>query len=208
MQFANPLKEIRPNGVIDLTTMPSALLARRLRSRLWCQKQVVAGHRGRWATKMNHLLSVLLGCMIAILSPVIFAKDYVTTHAEGKGDSMVATMLVQRTYKISDAIPVYGAVYFEGGVPLAVRLELWVDDTRWDATSIFLGIGDFGFRPIHSSPKKELPNYLTMGEVFTIPAQRLAPGGHTVVVKLSNTTMKTEPGNPVRFTIQGESKNE
>jgi len=27
--------------------MPSALLARRLRSRLWCQKQVGAGHRGR-----------------------------------------------------------------------------------------------------------------------------------------------------------------
>jgi len=28
--------------------MPAALLARRLRSRLWCQKQVVAGDRGRW----------------------------------------------------------------------------------------------------------------------------------------------------------------
>jgi len=35
------------NEPIDLTTMPLALLARRLRSSLWCQKQVVAGHRGR-----------------------------------------------------------------------------------------------------------------------------------------------------------------
>ena len=35
------------NEPIDLTPMPSALLARRLRSSLWCQKQVGAGHRGR-----------------------------------------------------------------------------------------------------------------------------------------------------------------
>ena len=35
------------NEPMDLTTMPAALLARRLRSSLWCQKQVVAGHRGR-----------------------------------------------------------------------------------------------------------------------------------------------------------------
>jgi len=32
---------------MDLTAMPSALLARRLRGRLWCQKQVVIGDRGR-----------------------------------------------------------------------------------------------------------------------------------------------------------------
>jgi len=36
---------------MHLTPMPSALLARRLRSRLWCQKQVGAGDRGRWANK-------------------------------------------------------------------------------------------------------------------------------------------------------------
>jgi len=36
-----------PNEPMDLTPMPSALLARRLRSSLWCQKQVGAGHRGR-----------------------------------------------------------------------------------------------------------------------------------------------------------------
>ena len=38
---------------MDLTTMPSALLARRLRSSLWCQKQVVAGHRGRSRRNMG-----------------------------------------------------------------------------------------------------------------------------------------------------------
>jgi hypothetical protein len=32
---------------MHLTPMPSALLARRLRSRLWCQKQVGASDRGR-----------------------------------------------------------------------------------------------------------------------------------------------------------------
>jgi hypothetical protein len=32
---------------MDRITMPAALLARRLLSSLWCQKQVVIGHRGR-----------------------------------------------------------------------------------------------------------------------------------------------------------------
>ena len=36
---------------MHLTPMPSALLARRLRSRLWCQKQVGASDRGRSAKK-------------------------------------------------------------------------------------------------------------------------------------------------------------
>jgi len=39
------------NEPMDLTPMPAALLSRRLRSRLWCQKQVGAGHRGRSETK-------------------------------------------------------------------------------------------------------------------------------------------------------------
>jgi len=39
--------KIKPNRPMHLTPMPSALLARRLRSRLWCQKQVGAGDRGR-----------------------------------------------------------------------------------------------------------------------------------------------------------------
>jgi len=43
------MKQKRPNEPMDLTTMRSALLARRLRSRLWRQKQVVAGDRGRSA---------------------------------------------------------------------------------------------------------------------------------------------------------------
>jgi hypothetical protein len=43
------------NRPMDLTTMPSALLARRLRSSLWCQKRVVAGHRGRSAKKYDFL---------------------------------------------------------------------------------------------------------------------------------------------------------
>jgi len=41
------IKITRPNDPMDLTTMPAALLARRLRSSLWCQKQVAAGHRER-----------------------------------------------------------------------------------------------------------------------------------------------------------------
>lgn len=40
-------KNKKANEPINLTTMPSALLAFRLRSSLGCQKQVVAGHRGR-----------------------------------------------------------------------------------------------------------------------------------------------------------------
>jgi hypothetical protein len=35
------------NGPMQLTPMPLALLARRLRSSLWRQKQVVIRHRGR-----------------------------------------------------------------------------------------------------------------------------------------------------------------
>jgi len=35
------------NRPMDRITMPAALLARRLRGSLWCQKQVVIGHRGR-----------------------------------------------------------------------------------------------------------------------------------------------------------------
>jgi len=37
------------NRAMDRITMPAALLARRLRSSLWCQKQVVIGHRRRSA---------------------------------------------------------------------------------------------------------------------------------------------------------------
>jgi len=39
--------KIKPNEPMHLTPMPSALLARRLRSSLWCQKQVGASDRGR-----------------------------------------------------------------------------------------------------------------------------------------------------------------
>jgi len=41
------LKIKMANGPMDRITMPAALLARRLRSSLWCQKQVVIRHRGR-----------------------------------------------------------------------------------------------------------------------------------------------------------------
>jgi len=39
------------NRPMDRITTPAALLARRLRSSLWCQKRVVIGHRGRSAEK-------------------------------------------------------------------------------------------------------------------------------------------------------------
>jgi len=45
------------NRPMHLTPMPSALLARRLRSRLWCQKQVGASDRGRSARIENPLTS-------------------------------------------------------------------------------------------------------------------------------------------------------
>ena len=51
------------NEPMDLTTIPAGLLAFRLRSRLGCQKQVVAGHRGRSA-KMK-----LLAHMVSKLRP-------------------------------------------------------------------------------------------------------------------------------------------
>jgi len=41
------LKTKYANEPMDRITMPAALLARRLRSSLWCQKRVVIGHRGR-----------------------------------------------------------------------------------------------------------------------------------------------------------------
>jgi len=67
------------NGPMDLTPMPSALLARRLRSRLWCQKQVGAGHRGRSAKKIspimnrNYLLKILLAVVMlgSVASPAM-----------------------------------------------------------------------------------------------------------------------------------------
>jgi len=39
--------EQKANEPMGLTTIPAGLLAFRLRSRLGCQDQVVAGHRGR-----------------------------------------------------------------------------------------------------------------------------------------------------------------
>jgi len=40
-----------PNGAMDRITMPSALLSRILLTQDPRQKQVVIGHRGRWAEK-------------------------------------------------------------------------------------------------------------------------------------------------------------
>ncbi len=50
---------------MHLTPMPSALLARRLRSRLWCQKQVGASDRGRSAKMNTPLLSAVLCIALA-----------------------------------------------------------------------------------------------------------------------------------------------
>lgn len=60
--------------------MPSALLARRLRSWLWCQMQVVAGHGGCWGKNMQRgfiVLSVISACAGAFAQPEvrIFTKD-------------------------------------------------------------------------------------------------------------------------------------
>jgi len=41
------MKAKKPNGPMELIPVPAALLARRLRSRLWCQKQAGIAHRGR-----------------------------------------------------------------------------------------------------------------------------------------------------------------
>jgi hypothetical protein len=37
----------KANGAVELIPVPSGLLARRLQSRLWCQKQAGIPHRGR-----------------------------------------------------------------------------------------------------------------------------------------------------------------
>lgn len=41
------------NEPMDLTTMPAALLSHILLAQAVRQKQVVAGHRGRWAEKYH-----------------------------------------------------------------------------------------------------------------------------------------------------------
>jgi hypothetical protein len=49
------------NGPVDLILVPLGLLARRLRSRLGCQKQASIGDRGQLENKMRpHLLSLFL----------------------------------------------------------------------------------------------------------------------------------------------------
>ena len=55
---------------MHLTPMPSALLARRLRSRLWCQKQVGAGDRVRSAKKYMRYLLILLFTPISLFAQV------------------------------------------------------------------------------------------------------------------------------------------
>ena len=57
---------MNPNGAIDLTTMPSALLAFRLRGSLGCQKQVVAGHRGRSLLNMLRLVVLLFAILLPL----------------------------------------------------------------------------------------------------------------------------------------------
>ena len=69
-----------PNRAVHLTTMPSALLARRLRSSLWCQKQVVAGDSGRWAT-MNKSISIAIVAIIALHS-----LGFATEQGDGSRD--------------------------------------------------------------------------------------------------------------------------
>jgi len=58
--------------------MPSALLAFRLRSRLGCQKQVVAGHRGRSAKKYSNERSV---CYCILMKGTIISMACLATLA-------------------------------------------------------------------------------------------------------------------------------
>ena len=53
---------------MELIPVPSALLARRLRSRLWCQKQAGIPHRGRSAKNMRFLATFILFLISASLS--------------------------------------------------------------------------------------------------------------------------------------------
>ena len=50
VQFQN-----KANEPMELIPVPAALLARRLRSRLWCQKRAGIPHRRRWPENMNPL---------------------------------------------------------------------------------------------------------------------------------------------------------
>jgi len=67
------MQKNRPNEPMDRITMPSALLARRLRSSLWCQKQVVLADRGRSQKNMR-----LLGILYLILGLTACQKPQAT----------------------------------------------------------------------------------------------------------------------------------
>jgi len=64
--------------------MPSALLARRLRSRLWCQKQVGIGHRGRSVKNksMTRHLPFLIGLLLLTHSNLFADTDRKPTQVE------------------------------------------------------------------------------------------------------------------------------
>ena len=61
--------------------MPSALLARRLRSGLWRQKQVGAGHRGHWKIIMKTIITLIFLC----LSVAAKASEPETAGTGGQG---------------------------------------------------------------------------------------------------------------------------
>ncbi len=77
MRLAMKSKSSEAQQGSALTTVLTALLPRRLRSSLWCQKQAVAGDFGRSAIVMSILISkwalpVALGiCWIALIAWVI-----------------------------------------------------------------------------------------------------------------------------------------
>jgi len=98
---------------MHLTPMPSALLARRLRSRLWCQKQVGAGDRGRSALA----LLISTGILIALyLASYYLVTERDSSRARGVGmyfhyrflkHDLLATIFLPAAWLESEIIQIY-----------------------------------------------------------------------------------------------------
>jgi hypothetical protein len=112
---------------MDRITMPAALLARRLRSSLWCQKQVVIGHRGRSAMKTMRFFLITIfalgtGIIVASDTPDTRVDSVVLEIATRAPDFLPQVQSHQFTFH---AQPVRtDIVYTEDTLPVEYRLTL------------------------------------------------------------------------------------
>ena len=110
--------------------MPSALLARRLRSSLWCQKRAAAGHRGRSLKNMNRLFKryfhISLLALFACTASDLFAEDLTDRELRATFASLNKQYL-QDLLQLNPDLALYSLV----------PLEKSTDDTReFEATFV------------------------------------------------------------------------